>query len=206
MSEAGDLETGGPDTGTESGAESGGSGRRRIAPFIALAVAVVTLALFVLLASSSTKRNDTIESFLIGRAAPASIGTTLDGAPFDLSQRKGSWVVLNFFDPECVPCKREHPELVTFAADQASLEAGAELYTIINRGSDDSVREFFAANGGRWPVIVDPTFKISVDFGVAQVPETWIIDPNGIVRQRFAGEITAEFLGSYLQRLREQGA
>ncbi len=179
--------------------------RRRIAPFVALAVAVVMGALFVVLAQSDTSGNDSVSSYLIGKPAPATTGTTLDGEPFDLSRRKGSWVVLNFFDPSCRPCVHEHPELVTFHTEQQALADGAELYTVVNAGSDADVRAFFDTNGGGWPVVKDPTGAISVDFGVAQVPETWIIDPNGIVRQRLVGEVTATFLSSYLQQLREQG-
>ena len=52
------------------------------------------------------------DSPLIGRPAPEATGTLDDGTSFDLSRRKGSWVVLNFFDPTCVPCIQEHPELV----------------------------------------------------------------------------------------------
>ena len=178
--------------------------RTRVAPFVVLSVAIVLSGLFVVLAQSE-RGGDTISSFLIGKPAPTATGTTLDGEPFDLSRRKGSWVVLNFFDPTCVPCVNEHPELVAFDEQQRSLPDGAELYTIINKGSDESVGEFFATNGGDWPVVSDPPRAISVAFGVAQVPETWIIDPNGIVRQRMAGEVTAEFLGSYLQQLREVG-
>lgn len=176
---------------------------RRIAPFVVLAVAVALGALFVVLAGSDTGRNETIESFLIDQPAPATVSTSLDDEPFDLSRRKGSWVVLNFFDPTCIPCQNEHPELVAFAEQQAGLADGAELYTIINKGSDESVREFFDTNGGSWPVIRDPDGSISVAFGVAQVPETWIIDPNGIIRARFAGEITADYVGTVLQQYRE---
>lgn len=183
---------------------SAGARRGRVAPFVVLAVALVVVALFVVLARSE-RGGATISSFLIGKPAPAATGTTLDGEPFDLSRRKGSWVVLNFFDPTCVPCVNEHPELIEFHELQQARPDGAELYTIINKGSDDSVRDFFATNGGEWPVVSDPPGSISVAFGVAQVPETWIIDPNGIVRERMAGEITAEFLGSYLQQLREVG-
>ena len=179
--------------------------RRRIAPFIALGVAVVMGALFVVLAQSDTSGNDSVSSFLVGKPAPAATGATLDGEAFDLSRRKGSWVVLNFFDPSCRPCVHEHPELVTFHSEQQALADGAELYTVINSGSDADVQAFFDDNGGGWPVVKDPTGAISVDFGVAQVPETWVIDPNGIVRQRLVGEVTATFLSSYLQQLREQG-
>ncbi len=176
---------------------------RRVAPFIVLAVAVVLAGLFVVLASSSTDDDNQVQSFLIGRPAPRVVSTTLDDQPFDLSRRKGSWVVLNFFDPTCVPCVEEHPELIAFDEQQTALADGAELYTIINRGSVESVEAFFDENGGAWPVVRDPDFGVSVDFGVAQVPETWIIDPNGVVRARYAGPVTADRLAQDLQALRE---
>jgi cytochrome c biogenesis protein CcmG, thiol:disulfide interchange protein DsbE len=176
---------------------------RRVAPFIALAVALVLAGLFVVLASSSTDDDNQVQSFLLGRPAPRVVSTTLDDQPFDLSRRKGSWVVLNFFDPTCVPCVEEHPELIVLDEQQSALVDGAELYTIINRGSDEAVQAFFDANGGEWPVVRDPDGGVSVDFGVAQVPETWIIDPNGVVRRRFAGPVTAEGVAQELQSLRE---
>ncbi|MEX0846579.1 MAG: TlpA disulfide reductase family protein [Ilumatobacteraceae bacterium] len=187
----------------DDAAVSEGGRRRPVAPFVVLAVAVVLGALFVVLAQSRAGGADTVESYLMGKAAPTAVGTTLDGRQFDLSQRKGSWVVLNFFDPTCVPCIEEHPELVAFAQDQAVVANGAELYTIINRGSDDAVRDFFDDNGGDWPIVSDPTGAISVDFGVAKVPETWVIDPNGVVRVRYPGTVTAAGLSTQLQELRE---
>ncbi|MGZ4806053.1 MAG: TlpA family protein disulfide reductase, partial [Ilumatobacteraceae bacterium] len=70
---------------------------RRVAPFISLAAAAVLAALFIVLANSKSEKPDTTSSFLLGRPAPAVVSTTLDGKAFDLSKRKGSWVVLNFF-------------------------------------------------------------------------------------------------------------
>jgi cytochrome c biogenesis protein CcmG/thiol:disulfide interchange protein DsbE len=161
-------------------------------------------ALFVVLAGSDSRRDESVSSFLIDKPAPRVVSTTLDGAPFDLSRRKGSWVVLNFFDPDCVPCVREHPELIALAEQQAALgDEGAELYTVINKGSDDDVRSWFEQKGGDWPKVRDPGGSISVAFGVAQVPETWIIDPNGVVRARYTGEITAAGVGARLQQMRE---
>lgn len=184
-------------------------GRRRIAPFVALAVAVAVGALFVVLAGSDSSRDKSVASFLIGKPAPPVVSTVLDeGAGsadmFDLSRRKGSWVVLNFFDPDCIPCIREHDELIALDAQQATLGGdGAELYTIINKGTDDEVRAWFAEKGGDWPRVRDPQGSISVAFGVSLVPETWIIDPNGVVRERFIGEVTAEGVGAVLQQMRE---
>jgi cytochrome c biogenesis protein CcmG, thiol:disulfide interchange protein DsbE len=188
---------------TVPSAASGRATPRRVAPFAALAAAIVLAGLFVVLAGSSTGGDNQVQSFLIGRPAPSVVRATLAGDTFDLSRRKGSWVVLNFFDPTCVPCVDEHPELIAFDEQQAQLVDGAELYTIINRGTPAAVQTFFDDNGGDWPVIVDPDGGVSVDFGVAQVPETWIVDPNGIVQVRYAGPITAEQLARDLQVLRE---
>lgn len=177
--------------------------RRRMAPYISLAIALVVAALFVVLASGKASKPDVTSSFLIGKPAPAVASTTLDGRAFDLARRKGSWVVLNFFQSTCLPCKAEHPELVSFVAQQAGISDGAELYTIIKDDSDDAVVKWFADHGGDWPIVKDDNGAIATAFGVAQVPETWIIDPSGIVVVRHATTITAEFLSTELQQLRQ---
>ncbi len=176
---------------------------RRLAPYISLAVAVVVAALFIVLASSKSEKPDVTSSFLYGKPAPAVVSSSLDGKPFDLSCRKGSWVVLNFFQSTCLPCKVEHPELVAFAAQQAGIADGAELYTVVKDDSDDAVSQWFAEHGGSWPIIKDDDGSIATAFGVAKVPETWIIDPSGVVVSRYATTITADSLATDLQRFRQ---
>ncbi len=186
---------------------SGGGGGRRVAPLVVGAIAVLMVGLFVVFIGAVTGDSEggaSADSPLIGRPAPEATGTLSDGTSFDLSRRKGSWVVLNFFDPTCVPCIREHPELVTFSEDQATLGTdGAELYSVINSGDPDEIEAFFADNGGDWPAIYSND-QIPVAFGVAQVPETWIIDPSGVVQLRLISEVTAEQLNSILRQYREQ--
>jgi cytochrome c biogenesis protein CcmG, thiol:disulfide interchange protein DsbE len=176
---------------------------RRVAPFISLAVALVLAALFIVLAKGKAEKPDVVSSFLIDKPAPAVVSSTLDGTTFDLSRRKGSWVVLNFFQSTCLPCKAEHPELVAFAAQQAGIADGAELYTIIKDDSTAAVTKWFADRGGSWPIVRDDDGSISTAFGVAKVPETWIIDPSGIVARRYGEPITADFLANALQLLRQ---
>lgn len=178
-------------------------GRRRVAPLVSLAAAAVLAGLFVVLAGSDRGEPSTAESFLLGKPAPRVVTTTLDDRPFDLARRKGSWVVLNFFNSTCVPCKAEHPELVKFAEQQRSLgRDGAELYTVVNDDTDSAVREWFATNGGDWPILRDDAGTIAIAFGVAQVPETWVIDPTGTVLARYAGVTTADSLAQLLQQFR----
>lgn len=181
--------------------------RRRVAPFVALAVAVVLGGLFWVLAASKAGTKDqegVIDSPLLGRPAPAVRATTADGEPFDLSRRKGSWVVVNFFNSDCGPCKAEHPQLAMFVAQQTTLgPAGAELYAIAQQpDTPESVKAFYAERGGDWPAVMDDDGLISVAFGVAQVPETFIIDPDGFVVLRWAGPIDAVTLAELLQQQR----
>ncbi len=175
---------------------------RRRSPLIAAAVGAVLVGLLAVLALADPGNSDTAESPLLGRPAPAVRSTTLDGAAFDLSRRKGSWVVLNFFNSTCVPCRNEHPQLVAFEEAQQSAADPVELYTVVNDDSDEAVSAFFGANGGGWPKVKDDDGAISVAFGVAKVPETWVIDPNGFVRLRIIGELTEGFLQERIDMMR----
>jgi len=179
--------------------------RGRTVLFTALGVAVVLAILVVVFAQAKSGARDTAATPLLDQPAPAVRATTIDGKPFDLSQRKGSWVVLNFFGTWCPPCVQEHPELLRFATAQAQQADGAELITVVNNDSVQNVKDFFAKNGGDWPVLQDPNGEVYVSFGVSKVPETWIIDPNGYVRFRSIATVTADGLATVLNQLKGGG-
>ncbi len=179
-------------------------GRRRVAPVVVGLVALVVAALLVVLMNADPSRDASAGSPLLGNLAPDVAAERDDGSTFTLSHRKGSWVVLNFFTHDCVPCIREHPELVEFVDQQEALGSqGAELYSIVRDSTREQVETFFAERGGDWPVVYDTDYEFVNGFGVTLVPETWIIDPNGFVRRRYIGRITAEELSSTLQALRD---
>ncbi len=197
-----------PTNGEDAAPTSDAAPTRRVAPFVALAVVVVFVGFFWLLASADRPSDEsTAQTPLAGKPAPEIVSTTMDGEPFDLTRRRGSWVVLNFFNSTCVPCIREHPDLVAFHEEQVALGAdGAELYTVVFDDADEPVREFFDENGGDWPIVRDPDGTIAVSFGMSQVPETWVVSPEGIVAARFIGQVTAEGLSATLADLRVQQA
>ncbi len=160
----------------------------------------------VLVGADSSGGNRDADSPLLGRPAPEAVGTLLDGSGFDLSQRKGSWVIINFFRADCAPCIAEHPDLVEFVAQQETLgPQGAEFYSIVVNDTREDVEEFFDKRGGDWPVVLEHE-QIDVAFGVALVPETWIIDPSGVVRARVISRISLETLNVTMQQLREADA
>ncbi len=175
-----------------------------LAKIVSSVVGVVVVALLVILVVSKPNVGQVARSPLLGQPAPSVSGSTIDGEPFVLERRKGSWVVLNFFNSTCVPCINEHPLLVDFAKREASNPNRAELYTVINDDSDDAVRAFFSKNGGAWSKLKDDNGAMAVAFGVARVPETWIIDPNGVVRLRITGELSEGLLEAQLDTLRNE--
>ena len=178
----------------------------RIAPFVALAVAAVLAGLFVVLMGADASTDESAATTLMDEPAPEAIGELADGTPFELARRKGDWVVVNFFQSSCVPCQQEHPELVRFVEQQQALSDGAKFYTVVYDDDRENVEQFFAAKGGDWPVVYDADGSIAVAFGVSKVPETWIIDPDGVVRGRIISRVSADFLGTQLQTLRERFA
>mgnify|MGYP003341471371 FL=1 len=177
---------------------------RKIAPKIALVAAILAVAFIVVLVVASPDSQTDADSPLLGNPAPAVVTTTIEDETFDLARRKGSWVVLNFFNSTCVPCRAEHPELLAFADAQKSAQQPAELYTVVNDDSDGAVKAYFDEHGGSWPKLRDDNGSIAVAFGVARVPETWIIDPNGFVRLRIAGKLTEGLLDEQLAMLQGQ--
>jgi len=166
---------------------------RRVAPVIVLVVAVVIAAFFVILIRAKSDSTESAYSPLIGKSAPALQTATLDGKSFDLQRRKGSWVVLNFFNSTCGPCVEEHPELVKFV-DEQQASGGAEFYSVVWDDKNGETTGFFEANKVSWPVLLDENAEIAGAFGVSKVPETWIIDPNGYVVWHTISQLTDDSL------------
>lgn len=190
------------DTSTLAGGDAARRTRRRFtAPVVALIVAALLAGLVAVFARADSTNTTSAASPLMNRPAPALSGDLVDGGSFELARRKGSWVLLNFFDVTCVPCVEEHPELVAFADRQASQPGGAELYSVIWGSEPRASRQFLRDNGATWPIVRDDG-SIAVSLAVIKVPETWIIDPNGYVRARLIGAVTADGLDEVLTRLR----
>jgi cytochrome c biogenesis protein CcmG/thiol:disulfide interchange protein DsbE len=170
----------------------------------ALAVTVVLgvlAGLFVLvLATREPSTDRQTSSPLVGKPAPAIIGETLAGRTFDLDRSRGRWVVVNFFATWCVPCRTEHPELVRFS-EQHARTGDADVVSVIFDDETDAAREFFSENGGDWAVLLDEDRSLSVRYAVFQVPESYIVAPDGTVVAKLVGGVTAAGLDKLLAEL-----
>lgn len=171
----------------------------RLALIAATLAGVVLVVLIAVLATSDGEAG-LGRSPLISNSAPLIRGEAVDGTTFDLDAERGRWVVVNFFATTCIPCIDEHPELVAFD-EQYSATGEASVVSIAFSDSASNVREFFEDNGGDWAVLAEDTGRHAISYGVAAVPETYLVSPNGVVTSKFIGGVTKLDIESEIDRL-----
>lgn len=129
-------------------------------------------------------RNRTAPDFERPALGPSGEGT------LRLSQYKGKVVVLNFWTKNCRPCLEEMPSLAQLAAS-LSKDPDVAIVTVSTDDSLDDVRATFnSVLGGAPPFVtgVDPDSEVVAGkYGTKLYPETWLIDPKGVIRARFDG-------------------
>lgn len=125
------------------------------------------------------------------RLAPDFELPTLDGTTLRLSDYRGKVVVLNFWTRTCAPCRQEMPALADLA--HAAKKRGDFVVLTINTDDGaDAAREIVEGILGGpapFPVALDPERDIVTGkYGTRLLPETWFIDPKGVIRARFDGK------------------
>ena len=109
-------------------------------------------------------------------------------ADFDPAQMKGQVWLLNVWASWCAPCREEHPLLVDAARAKAVPVVGLN-YKDDPRAADEWLRKL----GDPYQAIaVDRDGRVSIDYGVYGVPETFVIDREGVVRLKHIGPLTPE--------------
>jgi cytochrome c biogenesis protein CcmG/thiol:disulfide interchange protein DsbE len=179
--------------------------RARPARWIAVAVGVVLALLVAVLATRAPATDRLVRSPLVGKGAPAIEATTVDGdAAFSLDAHRGQFVLVNFFATWCAPCQAEHDDLKRFA--QAHAAAGdAAVVSVVFSDETADVKRFFQERGGDWPVVRDDDGVVATDWGVARVPESYLVAPSGLVIGKVTGGVTFDFLQEQLARLQASG-
>lgn len=125
------------------------------------------------------------------RTAPDFALKDLRGNEVRLSSLRGKTVILNFWTKTCRPCLEEMPSLADLARMLAPRKDVVVLAVSTDEGPDavkDTLRALVRADEPPFQVLFDPEQKVVADaYGTHMFPETWIIDPRGVIRARFDG-------------------
>jgi cytochrome c biogenesis protein CcmG/thiol:disulfide interchange protein DsbE len=150
------------------------------------------VALGVLLAVGLKLDPRKIPSPLVDKPLPAFTLTTLEDPEKTLSDTdyRGQVVLFNVWASWCVACKQEHPVLLDLARRKLVPIVGLNY-----KDQRDAALAVLKADGNPYAVsLVDANGRVGIDWGVYGVPETFVVDKQGIIRHKHIGPITPEVI------------
>jgi peroxiredoxin len=122
----------------------------------------------------------------IGQRAPDFKLSALGGHTVQLSDYRGKVVLLNIWASWCPPCREEMPSMEALYEKLKDRPFDMLAVSIDQRG-EETVGPFAAQFGLTFPVLLDPEGKTYHLYGLTGVPETFIVDKNGVIIQRIIG-------------------
>ncbi len=163
-------------------------------------VPLSVVPVLALLAYGFTTDPRDIPSPLVGRPAAPFALTGFDGAPVALEALRGKVVVLNFWASWCTPaCYEEAPVLER--TWRTYRERGVVVVGVDIQDTDEAGRKFIGTFGLTFPNARDGSGKISVDYGVYGVPETFFVARDGTIRAKHVGAVTDAVIRAKLEPL-----
>ena len=177
--------------------------------FITMIVAGVFFlgaALIPLLAGAQQKALEdtgfTIIPAVANYPAPQLALTDLQGEPVTINDYRGNVILVNNWATWCPPCQSEMPEIQVYY--QAHAEDGFVVIGIESGGSAEQVSAFIRQYDLTFPIWLDIQGAALEAFKNWNLPSTYIIDRNGIVRLSWTGEINQQTLEQYVTPLLEK--
>ena len=162
--------------------------------------AFLVLAVFLFIGLGLKPRE--VPSPLIDKPAP---GFTLPqlqdpGKSFSPAEMRGQVWLLNVWASWCVACLQEHPLLVEF-----SRSGTVPIYGLNYKDKPDAATAWLGKHGNPYTMsIVDADGRMGIDYGVYGVPETFVIDRQGVIRYKHIGPVTPQVLNDKILPLLRQ--
>lgn len=154
---------------------------------------LVLVGLVAVFAMNMERDPSLVRSVLINKPAPqfalaAVAGTGVEG--FDTASLIGEVTVVNVFASWCIPCRDEHPLI-----ERLKAETGVRIFGINQRDAADNAVKFLTELGNPYDRIGgDTDNRVSIDWGVYGVPETFVVNAQGIVTFKHVGPISPKSL------------
>ena len=121
----------------------------------------------------------------VGAPAPDFILKDMKGKTWTLSELKGQVVFVNFWATWCPPCRDEMPSMQRLYDKMPKDKF--KMLAILNRDSRANADTFTKKLGITMPILDDQANNIGQLYGLTGLPETFIVDKQGVMREKFIG-------------------
>jgi cytochrome c biogenesis protein CcmG/thiol:disulfide interchange protein DsbE len=164
--------------------------KRFLAPVIGFLLLSILLGYALIQIQSGEMSPRDIPSPLIGKPLPAFTLQDLHnpGKQYALKDFSGQVYLLNVWASWCVACRQEHPLLKVLPKQEGVLLVGLDY-----KDKTNDAFAFLKEMGDPYDhILFDPDGKYGIDLGVYGVPETFLVDSNGIIRYKQIGPINQQ--------------
>ena len=143
-----------------------------------------------------------LPSALLKKSAPDFHLKNLEGQEVSLGQLKGRPIILNFWSTWCATCVAEYQTI----REANRVYSDVQFYSVLYEDTEQNARDFLERYGNAAPILLDPGLRMSIDYGVAGVPETFFINREGKIIYKHAGVLTSDLLSHMVEVLRSGGS
>jgi len=170
------------------------------------AIPLVVFGLLVVVFGIALKRapeKAVVPSALIGKPAPEFTLPDLlqPDAKVSSASFRGSWLLINVWGTWCPECHTEHPVLLDIAK-----EGKVKLIGLNYKDEDELARQWLVELGNPYAAVaVDKQGDTAIDFGVYGAPESFLVNPQGVIVHKVVGAVTPDLWRTKMLPLIEGG-
>lgn len=122
-----------------------------------------------------------------GQPAPQFTLVDTKGKTWNLAELRGKVVFVNFWATWCPPCREEMPSMQAVHASMP--DESFVMLSILSNDDPAQATAMAERTGLTFPILIDPESKVGQAYGLTGLPETYIIDKQGVLREKFIGGV-----------------
>lgn len=147
--------------------------------------AAIVIGIFLIVLSQQDRSTQTRRA-VVGLEAPDFTVLDKNGTETKLSQFPGKTVFVHYWASWCKECKEEMPGIQALY-DRKKSDPSFVFMSVIYREDPKTSKQWLSENSFDIPIYVDPRGEAARIYGLTGVPETFIVNPEGILIQRILG-------------------
>lgn len=131
------------------------------------------------------------------------------GNAHSLADYKGKTIFLNFWATWCGPCRNEMPEIQKIY-EETQQEEDSDLVILGiaapgfgKEGSQEEIETFLEENGYTYPVLMDTTGEVFMEYGISAYPTTFMVDKDGNLFGYIQGQLNEDMMRSIIRQTME---